>query len=289
MWWRRSWFSLKGTAGIQRSRRDPLSYAGLLPAATGGSMHHAVALSMTSAGRMLRHELRDFDYVCQHERFLDDCFHRASSDHREPQVLGHLRDRVRHHGDFVRGSGDYGRWTPLDRRGTWRGTLGAGTRLFARLARRLLWRHPHGTRSRAFRYPLHGHIRLGDDFGWIDRGAKWWPAKPASRVRPVCRPAGQCRYQRAALRLCHALVRPTPRHGVGLARQRFVGVRRDLGAAFRGHRGAYWLARHYAGFRSAAIRAGRAGGGAHFHQGARNRSTDGPPPWLEVGSPGAGA
>jgi hypothetical protein len=86
-----------------------------------------LALSMTSAGRMLRHEIRDFDYVCQHQRFLDDCFHRTRSDRREPQILGHLRDRVRHHGDFVRGSGDHGRWAPLDRRGTWRGTLGAGS------------------------------------------------------------------------------------------------------------------------------------------------------------------
>jgi hypothetical protein len=44
-------------------------------------MARRLALAMRSAGRMLRYELRDFDYVCQHERFLDDCFHRASSDH----------------------------------------------------------------------------------------------------------------------------------------------------------------------------------------------------------------
>src|SRR5258708_33214944 len=131
-----------------------------------------LALSMPSTGRMLRHEFRDFDYVWRHERFLDGYFHRAHSDRREPRILGNLRDRVRHHGDFVRGSGDHRRWAPLDRRGTWRGTLGAGTRLFARLARRLLWRHPHGARGRAFRHPFHGHLWLGGDRGWIDRGAK---------------------------------------------------------------------------------------------------------------------
>src|ERR1700722_8450871 len=174
---------------------------------------------MRSAGRMLRHELRDLHYVCQHERFLDDCFHHTRPDRRESQVLGHLRDRVRYHGDFVRGSGDHGRWAPLDCRGTWRGTLGAGTRLFARVARRLLWRHPYGARGRAFRHPFHGHLRLGDDRGWIDHSAKWRPAEPASRVRSVGRPAWQLRHQRAALRLRYALVRPTPRHGPGLAWQ----------------------------------------------------------------------
>jgi len=32
---------LNGTAGIQRSTKGPLSYAGAVPGATGGSMHHA--------------------------------------------------------------------------------------------------------------------------------------------------------------------------------------------------------------------------------------------------------
>ena len=44
--------------------------------------------------------------------------------------------------------------------------------------------------------------------------------------------------QCAALYLRITLVRPAPRHGSGLARQRLVGVRGDLGADFRGRGGA---------------------------------------------------
>ena len=123
---------------------------------------------------------------------------------------------------------------PLDRRrGTWWGTLGAGNPLIrsrgsAPPLAASLW----GARPSVSADPFHGHLRLGDDRGWIGRGAKWWPAEPASWVRPVCRPAWQFRHQRAALRLRYALVRPAPRHGPGLARQRFVGVRRNLGAVF---------------------------------------------------------
>ena len=41
MWWRRSWFSLKGTVDTRSSGGENPSYVSDIPSTTGGSVHHA--------------------------------------------------------------------------------------------------------------------------------------------------------------------------------------------------------------------------------------------------------
>ena len=77
----------------------------------------------------------------------------------------------------------------------------------------------------------------------------WWCVATLDRLWPVHRPDRQRSDQRAALRLCHAMVRPPARGRAGTHRQRSIYRWRPLAADLRADDSRLWMAVGDAGLR----------------------------------------
>jgi hypothetical protein len=112
---------------------------------------------------------------------------------------------------LVRRADDHRRRAEANRRRTRWSAVGSSSGLFAGLVRVGARRHRDGMPCRTHRRAVGRHAWRADDRGGACSRDSWRPGHAMDRPWCVDRAPRRCRDQRAALRLCHPLVRPTAR------------------------------------------------------------------------------